>query len=119
MRALIAVLVAATLLSAAPAAAQQTRRCDGGFTVEVRGDRLRVHTIDARAVSCRSAKRTVRRFLEKVDDSARCHRASRRSPPTRGCSVGTWRCWRRPIIKYCARLQPSADISWRERAASR
>jgi hypothetical protein len=118
MRALIAVLVAATLLSAAPASAQQkTKGCDGGFTVELRGDRLRVHTIRARAVSCRSAKRTVRRFMEKADDSARCHRAARRTPPSRGCSVGAWRCWRRTLVKYCARLEPSADVSWRERAA--
>jgi hypothetical protein len=117
MRALIAVLVAATLLSAAPAAAQETKGCDGGFTVELRDDRLRVHTIRARAVSCRSAKRTVRRFFEKADDSARCYRAARRAPPTRGCSLGAWRCWRRTLIKYCARLEPSADVSWRERRA--
>ncbi len=119
MRALIAVLVAATLLSAPPASAQQTRRCDGGFTIEVRGDRLRVHAIDARAVGCRAAKRTVRSFLDKVDRSARCHRASRRPPPTRGCSVGAWRCFRRATTKYCARPQPSADVSWRERPADR
>jgi hypothetical protein len=118
MRALIAVLVAATLVSAAPAAAQPAKRCDGSFTVEVRDERLRIQAIDVRAVGCRSAKRTVRRFLDKVDSSARCYRASRRPPPTRGCSVGAWRCFRRATTKYCARPQPSADVSWRERPAS-
>jgi hypothetical protein len=101
----------ASLMRTRAAGAAATRGCPGGLTEELRGTSWRIHSIRATSLSCAAARRQIRRFFDKADVSRRCHRASRRRPPTRGCAVGSYHCWR-GLAKYCAR--PGHDVSWRE-----
>jgi hypothetical protein len=101
----------ARLAQTRAAGAAATRGCPGGLTEELRGASWRIHSVRATSLSCAAARRQIRRFFDKAAASRRCHRASRRRPPTRGCAVGPYHCWR-GLAKYCAR--PGHDVSWRE-----
>ena len=113
----LAALVALAALTAtagpAPATAS-VASCRGTITVELGDSKLRVRSIRTTGMSCRSGKRLVRRFFDKADSRPQCRREAEKSPPTPGCSVGRFRCWR-GVAKYCAR--PGHDVSWRDRRA--
>ena len=104
----VAVLGGAGVAVAAPAA---TKRCSGTFNAKVNNKRLEVSKIRARAVGCASATSLIKRFLRRADERPGCRRAAAKLPPTRGCEVGIYHCWRR-LSTYCAKS--SADVSWRE-----
>jgi hypothetical protein len=113
-----AVLASVVAVAASPAAGGKgpvatpaAHRCPGPLVEEVRGTTWRVRSIRATAMSCNDAARLIRRFLRKADAEPKCYRASKRPPPTRGCAVGRFHCWR-AYAKYCARR--GHDVSWRE-----
>jgi hypothetical protein len=110
--AVVAVLVAAA--ASAPATERAAAACSGSLSVQLGDSTLRVSGIRTRAMSCRSGRRLIRRFFRKADGNARCRREAAKSPPTPGCSVGRFQCWR-GLAKYCARR--SQDVSWRDRRA--
>jgi hypothetical protein len=112
----VAVLVVVLVAAAGPAPATESAAaaCRGGLTLQLGGATLQVRAIRTRAMSCRSGKRLIRRFFERADSERRCCRQAERSPPTPGCAVGRFRCWR-GLAKYCARR--SQDVSWRDRPA--
>jgi hypothetical protein len=109
-----ALAVAAILVVAgpAPATGSAAASCRGAITVTLGDSTLRVTGIRTRAMSCRSGKQLIRRFFAKADGNPRCRREAAKSPPTPGCSVGRFQCWR-GLAKYCARR--SQDVSWRDR----
>lgn len=95
----------------ARAGAAAAHGCPGPLVEEVRGTTWRLRSIRATALSCNAATALIRRFFRKADAQLKCHRASRRPPPTRGCAVGRYHCWR-GLAHYCARQ--GHDVSWRE-----
>jgi hypothetical protein len=107
-------LTAATPAATGRAGATAAARCSGTLTEEVAGATLRVRSIRTTNMSCTSGKKLIRRFLRKADRDGRCRRASVRPPPTNGCAVGSFHCWRN-TAKYCARR--GQDVSWRDRPA--
>jgi hypothetical protein len=86
--------------------------CRGGLSVELGDSTLRVGAIRPTGMSCRSGKRLIRRFFGKADSNRHCRRVAAMNPPTPGCSVGRFRCWR-GLAKYCARR--GQDVTWRDR----
>ena len=115
-RILVAILVSLTVMTAAaPAVGQEAaaaaRVCPGSLTESVRGTSWRIRSIRPTAMSCDAAKGQIRRFLRKADADPACYRASKRRPPTTGCAVGRFHCWR-GLAHYCARR--GHDVSWRE-----
>jgi hypothetical protein len=110
-----AVVVALTV-AGAPASATESAApsCRGSLTVELGDSKLRVRAIRTTGMSCRSGKRLIRRFFDKADSNRRCRREAEKDPPTPGCSVGRFQCWR-GLAKYCARR--GQDVSWRDRRA--
>jgi len=101
----------ARLTHPARAGAAASHRCAGPLFAEVRATTWRVGSIRATALSCNAATALIRRFFRKANAKLKCHRASRRPPPTRGCAVGRYHCWR-GLAHYCAR--EGHDVSWRE-----
>ena len=115
-RLLVALLASLTVvIAAAPAAGHEAsasaRVCPGSLTAEVRGTNWRIRSIRPTAMSCDAASRQIRRFFRKADAVPRCYRASKRRPPSKGCAVGRFHCWR-GLAHYCARR--GHDVSWRE-----
>ena len=114
-----AALLAAVLLFAgltatagsAPAGESAGASCRGGLTAELGGSELRVRAIRTNGMSCRSGKRLIRRFFDEADSDPGCRSAAEKPPPTPGCSVGRFQCWR-GVAKYCARR--GHDVSWRD-----
>jgi hypothetical protein len=110
---LAAVAVIVAFAATAPAtAAESVTSCRGGLTVELGQSDLRVRAIRTSGMSCSSGKRLIRRFFDKADSRPRCRREAEKDPPTPGCSVGRFQCWR-GLAKYCARR--GHDVSWRDR----
>jgi hypothetical protein len=103
--ALAATAVPASGRGAAPA------RCSGHVTRTVDGETVRARSIRTSAMTCRAGKRLIRSFLRKANAQARCRRASERTPPTPGCAVRRFHCWR-GVATYCARR--GHDVSWSE-----
>jgi hypothetical protein len=115
-RILVAILASLTVVTAAaPAAGHEAaataRVCARSLTEEVRGTNWRIRSIRPTAMSCDAASRQIHRFFRKADAHPSCYRASKRRPPTRGCAVGRFHCWR-GLAHYCARR--GHDVSWRE-----
>jgi hypothetical protein len=113
--ALAAVMVVAAATAAAgpaPATESGAATCRGSLVVELGDSTLRVRGIRTTNMSCRSGKRLVRRFFDRADTRPGCRRAAEKDPPTPGCSVGRFRCWR-GLAKYCARR--GQDVTWRDR----
>jgi hypothetical protein len=107
----IAAIVALGAAGPAPAAQTETK-CRGSLVVELGQADLRVRGIRTRAMSCSAGKRVIRRFFDKADSRPRCRREAEKDPPTPGCKVGRFHCWR-GLATYCTRR--SADVSWRDR----
>ena len=95
----------------APATVSAGASCQGSVTVELGDSELRVRGIRTNGMGCRSGKRLIRRFFDEADSNADCRREAEKPPPTPGCSVGRFHCWR-GVAKYCARR--GQDVSWRD-----
>jgi hypothetical protein len=108
------VVVAALVAAGAAPATGPAASCRGSLTVELGDSTLRVSAIRTSGMGCRSGRRLIRRFFHEADSRPRCRREAEKSPPTPGCSVGRFQCWR-GLAKYCAR--PGQDVSWRDRRA--
>ena len=118
MRRLIAVAAPAALLlvvalgasSAAPVAIAAA--CSGSVSEQINGKTIRARSIATRGTSCTNGKRVLRSFLAKADRSESCNRASKRPPPTSGCSVRGFNCFRNGST-YCA-SPGGKSVIWKE-----
>lgn len=110
MRIVLAVIAALILWVAVMPAAAATG-CSGGVTASVDGETVHARSVKTHGMTCRAGKRLIRSFLRKADHQRHCRRASEKDPPTPGCAVGRFHCWR-GLATYCAR--PHHDVSWRE-----
>ncbi len=118
MRRLIALVVlAAVTLVAALAASSETpsataAACSGRVNEQINGKTIRVRSISTRRTSCTNGRRVLRSFLEKADRSESCNRASKQPPPTSGCSVRGFNCFRNGST-YCA-SPGGRSVTWKE-----
>jgi hypothetical protein len=64
-------------------------------------------------VSCTGGKAVIRSLLSRVGSSASCRRAADRPPPTTGCVVSGYHCFRRRSPDYCATTSGKV-VQWRE-----
>jgi hypothetical protein len=110
----LAVLAGLVAAGSAPATETAAAKCRGSLSVELGDSKLRVRAIRTTGMSCRSGKRLIRRFFDRADSRPRCRREAEKDPPTPGCRVGRFHCWR-GLAKYCARR--GQDVSWRDRRA--
>ena len=101
----------AATAGSAPATGSAGASCQGSLTVELGDAELRVRAIRTNGMGCRSGKRLIRRFFDSADRKPGCRREAEKLPPTPGCSVGRFQCWR-GVAKYCAR--PGQDVTWRD-----
>jgi hypothetical protein len=110
-RLLLAAACAAALC--APAALAQgvpvAKRCSGS---------VKVHSVLARSirttrVSCTAGKALIHRLLSRVEASPWCRRAADRPPPTTGCVVSGYHCFRKRSPDYCATTSGKL-VQWRE-----
>jgi hypothetical protein len=108
----LAALVALAAMTAAAGPAPGAATCRGSLVVELGDSDVRVSGIRTTNMGCRAGKRLIRRFFDRADTRPRCRREAAKDPPTPGCSVGSFRCWR-GVAKYCARR--GQDVSWRDR----
>ena len=104
---LVAALAASNAAPIATAAA-----CSGRVTAQLNGEIIRARSISTRRTSCTNGRRVLRSFLEKADRSESCNRASKRPPPTSGCSVRGFNCFRNGST-YCA-SPGGKSVMWRE-----
>lgn len=111
------IVTAALLLLTAPAGgtapvATDAAACAGTVKRKINSNVVRARSIRATDLSCRRGKRVIRRFFAKADRKPRCNRASKRPPPTSGCGIGRFNCFR-GVSTYCA--APSArSVTWKE-----
>ena len=110
-RLLLAAMCAAALC--APASMAQgvpvANRCAGS---------VKVHSVLARSirttkVSCTAGKAVIRSLLTKVASSRSCRRAADRPPPSPGCVVSGYHCFRKRSPDYCATTSGKL-VQWRE-----
>jgi hypothetical protein len=85
------------------------KRCSGS---------VKVHSVLARSirttrVSCTAGKALVHRLLSRVEASPSCRRAAERPPPTTGCVVSGYHCFRKRSPDYCATTSGKL-VQWRE-----
>jgi hypothetical protein len=112
MRRLLLALTCAAALCAPASLAQGVpvaKRCDGS---------VKVHSVLARSirttkVSCTAGKTVIRSLLTRVGSSPACRRAADRPPPTTGCIVSGYHCFRKRSPDYCATTSGKL-VQWRE-----
>jgi hypothetical protein len=122
MRRLVLALVCAAVLCApSSTTARQDvgvpseARCAGTVTVTVAGKRVRASSIRATRVSCVVGRALIGSFLTKAASSRSCRRAADKAPPTRGCVVVGYHCFRnKPSASYCTTVSGKL-VQWRER----
>ena len=118
MRRLTAAVVAAALVLVAALAAGNeapTARaavCSGSVTEQINGRTIRARSIATRATTCTNGRGVLRSFLAKADRSESCHRASKRPPPTSGCGIRGFNCFRNAST-YCA-SPGGKSVMWKE-----
>jgi hypothetical protein len=110
-RLLLAAACAAALC--APAAMAQgvpvAKRCSGSVKV----DSVLASSIRTTKVSCTAGKTLVHSLLSRVGTSPACRRAADRPPPTSGCVVSAFHCFRKRSPDYCATTGGKL-VQWRE-----
>jgi hypothetical protein len=110
-RLLLAVVCAAALC--APAAMAQgvpvAKRCSGSVKVHS----VLASSIRTTKVSCTAGKALVHSLLSRVATSPACRRAADRPPPTTGCVVSGFHCFRKRSPDYCATTGGKL-VQWRE-----
>jgi hypothetical protein len=114
----ILLVVAASLVVLTPSsgAGQPTasiaRTCGGTVEKTINGHTIRAHGITTYNASCKGGKRVIRSFLKKADLHQSCNHASKQPPPTKGCVVRHFHCFRNGST-YCA-TPSSKSVSWKE-----
>jgi hypothetical protein len=97
----------------APAAMAQgvpvAKRCSGSVKV----DSVLASSIRTTKVSCTAGKALVHSLLSRVGTSPACRRAADRPPPTSGCVVSGFHCFRKRSPDYCATTGGKL-VQWRE-----
>jgi hypothetical protein len=112
MRRLLLALACAAALCAPASLAQGVpvaKRCTGS---------VKVHSVLASAirttkVSCTAGKALIHSLLSRVGTSPSCRRAADRPPPTTGCVVSGYHCFRKRSPDYCATTSGKL-VQWRE-----
>jgi hypothetical protein len=90
-------------------------RCAGTVTATVAGKRVRASSIKTTRVSCIVGRALIASFLTKAASSRSCRRAADRPPPTKGCVVVGYHCFRnKPSASYCTTVSGKL-VQWRER----
>jgi hypothetical protein len=115
MRRLLLLLGCAVALcapSSMAAGVPVAKRCDGSVKVgaTVAG------SIRTTKVSCTKGKSVIRGLLTKAAASSSCRRAADRPPPSTGCLVAGYHCFRKRTPDYCATTSGKL-VQWRERHA--
>ena len=110
-RLLLAVICAAALWAPASMAAgvPVSKRCTGSVKV----DSVLAGSIRVTKVSCTAGKALVHSLLSRVGTSPACRRAADRPPPTSGCVVSGFHCFRKRSPDYCATTGGKL-VQWRE-----
>jgi hypothetical protein len=97
----------------APAAMAQgvpvAKRCSGSVKVHS----VLASSIRTTKVSCTAGKVLVHSLLSRVGTSPACRRAADRPPPTSGCVVSGFHCFRKRSPDYCATTGGKL-VQWRE-----
>jgi len=112
MRRLLLILACAAALCAPASRAEGvpvSKRCTG--TVKVHS--ILASSIRTTKVSCTDGKAVIRSLLTRVASSASCRRAADRPPPTTGCVVSGYHCFRKRSPDYCATTSGKV-VQWRE-----
>jgi hypothetical protein len=110
-RLLLAVICVAAL--GAPASMAEgvpvAKRCTG--TVKVHS--LLASSIRTTKLSCTDGKAVIHDLLSRVGSSPSCRRAADRPPPSTGCVVSGYHCFRKRSPDYCATTSGKL-VQWRE-----
>jgi hypothetical protein len=114
-RLLLALACAAALCAPSSTAAgvPVATRCAGSVTVKVAGTFVRASSFRTTKVSCTVGRAVVSSFLSKAASSPSCRRAANRPPPTTGCVVVGYHCFRKRSPDYCATVTGKL-VQWRE-----
>ena len=112
MRRLLLALACVAALCAPAALAEgvpASKRCSGS---------LKVHSVLAGSirttkVSCTAGKTVIRRLLTRAASNSSCRRAADRPPPSTGCVVSGYHCFRKRSPDYCATTSGKL-VQWRE-----
>jgi membrane-bound lytic murein transglycosylase B len=112
MRRLLLALACAAALCAPASMAQGVpvaKRCSGSVKVHS----FLAGSIRTTKVSCTAGKALIHSLLSRVQTSPSCRRAANRPPPTRGCVVSGYHCFRKRSPDYCATTSGKL-VQWRE-----
>jgi hypothetical protein len=105
--------LACVLALCAPAAMARgvpvAERCSGS----VKAHAVLAGSIRTTKVSCTAGKALIRSLLSRVGTSPSCRRAADRPPPTRGCVISGYHCFRKRSPDYCATTSGKL-VQWRE-----
>ena len=88
-------------------------RCAGSVVAKVKGTFIRASSIRTTKVSCTAGKELIGSLLTKVGSSPSCRRAADRPPPTTGCLVTGYHCFRKRSPNYCSTVTGKL-VQWRE-----
>jgi hypothetical protein len=110
-RPLLAVACIAALCAPASTArgVPVANRCSGSVKVHS----VLASSIRTTKVSCTAGRALVHSLLSRVATSPSCRRAADRPPPTRGCVVSGYHCFRKRSPDYCATTSGKL-VQWRE-----
>lgn len=116
-RAITVLVLAVVALIAASAASREVpiataAACSGRVDEQINGKMIRARSISTRRTSCANGRGLLRSFLDKADRSESCNRASKQPPPTSGCSVRGFNCFRNGST-YCA-SPGGRSVMWKE-----
>jgi len=85
------------------------KRCTGSIKLNA----VLASSIRTTKVSCTAGKAVIHSLLSRVGSSASCRRAADRPPPTTGCVVSGYHCFRKRRPDYCATTSGKV-VQWRE-----
>ena len=85
------------------------KRCMGSVKVHS----VLAGSIRATKVSCTAGRAVIRSLLTRVASSPACRRAANRSPPSTGCVVSGYHCFRKRSPDYCATTSGKV-VQWLE-----
>ena len=116
-RAVTVLVLAVVALIAASAASSEVpiataAACSGRVDEQINGKMIRARSISTRRTGCANGRGLLRSFLDKADRSESCNRASKQPPPTSGCSVRGFNCFRNGST-YCA-SPGGRSVMWKE-----
>ena len=118
-RLLLALVCAAALCAPSSTTARQAAGvpiatpCSGSVIVKVAGTRIRASSIRTTKVSCTRGRAVIDRLLTKASSTPSCRHAADRPPPTTGCVVVGYHCFRKRSPDYCATVTGKL-VQWRE-----